>query len=45
MTSFPVNRETPMKITVVNTPKNKSNGKYCPWMIEVPVEVVDTERK
>jgi len=37
--------ETVIKITVVTPPKNKSNGKWCPWLIEVPVEVVDTERK
>ena len=34
-----------MKITIVHTPKSKSDGKWCPWMIETPVEVVDTERK
>ena len=34
-----------MKITVVTPPQTKSNGKWCPWLIEVPVEVVDTERK
>lgn len=45
MNSFPVTRETRMKITVVNTPKSKGNGKWCPWMIDAPVEVVDTERK
>ena len=33
-----------MKITVVNTPKSKTSSKWCPWLIEVPVDV-DTERK
>ena len=34
-----------MKITIVTPPKNKSNGKWCPWLIEIPVEVVDADRK
>jgi hypothetical protein len=34
-----------MKITIVNTPKTKSDGKWCPWMIDLPAEVVDTDRK
>jgi hypothetical protein len=33
-----------MKITIVNAPNSKA-GKWCPWMIDAPVEVVDTERK
>jgi hypothetical protein len=34
-----------MKITIVQTPSNKSNGKYCPWMIEVPAEIVENDKK
>jgi hypothetical protein len=34
-----------MKITIVNIPKAKSDGKWCPWMIDVPMEVVDKDRK
>ena len=34
-----------MKITIVQAPTNKSNGKYCPWMIEVPAEAGDHEKK
>ena len=34
-----------MKITIVNTPKSKTDSKWCPWMIDIPVEVVDTDRK
>ena len=34
-----------MKITIVHTPSNKPNAKYCPWMIEVPAEVGDNDKK
>jgi hypothetical protein len=34
-----------MKITIVTPPKNKAAGKWCPWMIETPVEIVDVDRK
>lgn len=34
-----------MKITVVTPPKNKAAGKWCPWMIETPVEIIDGDRK
>ena len=45
MSSFPAPGVINVKITVINTPKNKASGKWCPWMIDVPVEVVDAERK
>ena len=34
-----------MKITIVHTPKNKPAAKWCPWMIEVPVDGTDTDKK
>jgi hypothetical protein len=34
-----------MKITIVTPPKNKAAGKWCPWMIETPVEIIDGDRK
>ena len=34
-----------MKITIVNTPQEQADGKCCPWMVDIPVEVVDAERK
>jgi hypothetical protein len=30
-----------MTIRIVHTPKNKPNGKYCPWMVDVGVDVVE----
>jgi hypothetical protein len=46
VSSFPVTGETViMKITVVKAPNSKVNGKWCPWLIETPVEVVDADRK
>jgi hypothetical protein len=30
-----------MTIKVVQTPSTKPNGKFCPWMIDNPVEVAD----
>jgi hypothetical protein len=30
-----------MTIKVVHAPSTKPNGKYCPWMIDTPVEVTD----
>ena len=30
-----------MTIKVVQTPNNKPNGRICPWLIDVPVEVTD----
>ena len=43
--SFPVTGHTAMKITIVTPPKNKAGGKWCPWMIDTPVEIIDSERK
>ena len=34
-----------MKITVIAPPKNKPSGKWCPWMVEFPMEVVDRDKK
>jgi hypothetical protein len=35
-----------MKITIVNTPNTKGAApKWCPWMIEVPVEIGDNDKK
>ena len=34
-----------MKITIVNTPSSKSNDKWCPWLIEIPAEVGDSQKK
>ncbi len=34
-----------LKITVVTPPKNKPSGKWCPWMVEVPMEVIDHDKK
>jgi hypothetical protein len=34
-----------MKITIVHPPQTKSDGKWCPWLIDAPVEVVDNGRK
>jgi hypothetical protein len=34
-----------MKITIVHTPKNKPAAKWCPWMIEVPVDGTETDKK
>jgi hypothetical protein len=34
-----------MKITIVNTPSSKGAPKYCPWMIEVPVEIGADDKK
>lgn len=45
MSSFPAIGVATVKITVINTNKNKGAGKWCPWMIDVPVEVVDADRK
>ena len=33
-----------MKITIVHTPKNKPNGKWCPWMIDAPVDDFDPKQ-
>jgi hypothetical protein len=30
-----------MTIKIVNTPKNKPSGKWCPFIIDVPMEVAD----
>lgn len=34
-----------MKITIVHTPKNKPAAKWCPWMIEVPVDGTEGDKK
>jgi len=34
-----------MKITIVHTPKNKPAAKWCPWMIEVPVDGTESDKK
>jgi hypothetical protein len=34
-----------MKITIVHTPKNKPNGKWCPWMVDVPMDGTETGKK
>ena len=46
MISFPITGETPMKITIVHTPNNnKPAGKWCPWMIDTPVDGLETGKK
>jgi hypothetical protein len=34
-----------MKITIVHTPKNKPAAKWCPWMIDAPVDGLETGKK